>query len=84
MTTNALQQVKGTGASGSFRLGEQKAAEGKVKKERKPKVKKAAGEQKPAAMKAAKPMSPKKVTFDSAIPEYRLFSKYNVCFFEKL
>ena len=62
VATNSLKQVKGTGASGSFRLAEHKAAEGKVKKARKPKAKKASGEKKPAAKKAAKPKSPKKVT----------------------
>jgi histone H1/5 len=64
VTTGALKQVKGTGASGSFRLGD------KVKKvsAAKPKAKKAAKAKKPAAegaaaakpKKAKKPKSPKK------------------------
>nr|AYV75054.1 histone 1.B [Phacoides pectinatus] len=67
----ALKQSKGTGASGSFRLGEKKAAPKKVVKAKKPKSPKkkaakkpaAAGEKKPKAKKAAKPKkakSPKK------------------------
>lgn len=57
-----LKQVKGVGASGSFRLAQPKSAEGKVKKERKPKAKKTTtSEKKSVAKRAAKPKSPKKV-----------------------
>ncbi len=52
----SLKQTKGTGASGSFRLGEKKAA-AKPKKAKKPKAaaKKAAKPKKEGAKKAAKP-----------------------------
>lgn len=65
-----LKQAKGTGASGSFRLGDKKASPKKkavkAKKPKSPKkkaAKKPAGEKKPKAKKAAKPKkakSPKK------------------------
>ena len=56
-----LKQAKGTGASGSFRLGEKKVAAAKPKKAKKPKAaaKKPAAK-KPKAAGAKKPKSPKK------------------------
>ena len=56
-----LKQAKGTGASGSFRLGEKKVAAAKPKKTKKPKAaaKKPAAK-KPKATAAKKPKSPKK------------------------
>lgn len=50
---NSLKQSKGTGASGSFKVGE-------VKKAAKPKVKKAVKPKKPAAKKPKKAKTPKK------------------------
>lgn len=64
VTKNALKQVKGTGASGSFRLGE------KPKVAKKPKAAKKPAAKKPAAKKAAKPKkaakSPKKAAAKKA------------------
>ncbi|XP_037790520.1 histone H1-delta-like [Penaeus monodon] len=57
VTTGALKQVKGAGASGSFRLNKP-AAEAKPKAVKKPAAKKAA--KKPAAKKAAKKPAAKK------------------------
>lgn len=76
VSTGALKQVKGTGASGSFRIGEKavKAKKPKVVKAKKPKAagtkkpksaspKKAAATKKPkAAAGTKKPKSPKKKT----------------------
>ena len=53
-----LKQAKGTGASGSFRLGEKKVAAAKPKKAKKPKV----AAKKPKAAAVKKPKSPKKKT----------------------
>uniref|UniRef100_A0A183V9Z3 Putative histone H1.6 n=2 Tax=Toxocara canis TaxID=6265 RepID=A0A183V9Z3_TOXCA len=57
VSTGALKQTKGTGASGSFRLGEGKKAETAKKKAKKSAAKKVAGEKKTAAK---KPKSPTK------------------------
>ena len=56
-----LKQAKGTGASGSFRLGEKKVAAAKPKKAKKPKAaaKKPKVAKKPKAAGAKKPKSPK-------------------------
>ncbi|VDN30968.1 unnamed protein product [Gongylonema pulchrum] len=40
LQSGALKQAKGTGAAGSFRLGESKASSGHVRKTRKPRAKK--------------------------------------------
>ncbi|KAL8588781.1 hypothetical protein ACOMHN_035277 [Nucella lapillus] len=50
-----LKQAKGTGASGSFRLGEKKVAASKPKAKKVKKPKAAAKPKKPAAKKTAKP-----------------------------
>lgn len=69
LLTGELKQVKGHGASGSFRLGEKKA--GAVKRARKPKSPKkvkVAGVAKPKVPKAKKSRaSPKKVRKYAAI-----------------
>ncbi|XP_041354130.1 histone H1-delta-like [Gigantopelta aegis] len=60
---NSLKQAKGTGASGSFRLGEAKAAKTKkpaVKKAKKPKAAKPKKAKKPKSPKKAKAVKPKK------------------------
>lgn len=71
VAAGALKQTKGTGASGSFRLGEKPAAPKKkaVKKPKakKPKAKKPAGDA--AASKAKKAKSPKKAKAGKSKPK---------------
>ena len=55
-----LKQVKGSGASGSFRIGDKKEKVKKVKKAKKPKAKKAKKPKKPKTPKKPKAAKPKK------------------------
>jgi len=70
VTSGALKQVKGTGASGSFRIGDKAAKPKKAKKPAAKKAKKSAGSPKKASAskpkKARKPKSPKKAAASGA------------------
>ena len=73
LVAGSLKQTKGTGASGSFKLGEKKVekkakkpAAKKVVKAKKPKSPKKAAAKKPAAKKSVKAKSPKKAAKPAA------------------